>query len=50
MTMWYKVTERDGAETIENPTILVDQIKATNKLLKKDPANEVRIDLSDNSP
>lgn len=30
------------AESIEKPALLLDQIKETNKMLRKDPDNEVR--------
>jgi hypothetical protein len=36
------------AETIEKPALIVDQIKALNKLIRKDPDNEV--DATTNRP
>jgi hypothetical protein len=42
MTVWVKETARNAVESLENSAMLIEQIKATNKLLRKDKNNEVR--------
>jgi hypothetical protein len=42
MTLWYREASRDSAEAIDKPALLVDQIKDLNKMIKRDPGNEVR--------